>query len=66
MPNLSATTLRSSIRQSRGLRRILAMSFAAFDAGIWYHMRYHRAMVYTTDKQQRFLHISDLTNNHIW
>ena len=41
MPNLSATTFRSSIRQSRGLRRILAMSFAAFDTTTWYHARYH-------------------------
>src|SRR5258708_18861914 len=47
MPKLPATTFRSSIRQSRGLRRILAMSFAAFDTGIWYHMRYHKAMAYT-------------------
>ncbi len=42
MPRLSATTLRSSIRQSRGLRRILAKSFLAFDTPIWYHPRYHQ------------------------
>lgn len=41
MPNLSATTFRSSIRQSRGFRRILATIFAALDTEIWYHMRYH-------------------------
>jgi hypothetical protein len=31
MPKLRAITFKSSIRQSRGFRRIFAMSFAAFD-----------------------------------
>jgi hypothetical protein len=41
MPKLRATTFKSSIRQSRGFRCILATSFAAFDTLKWYHMRYH-------------------------
>ena len=41
MPKLLATTLQSSIRQSRGFRRILARSFAAFDTLKGYHKRYH-------------------------
>ena len=41
MPKLRATTFKSSIRQSRGFRRILATSFAAFDTLEWYHRRYH-------------------------
>jgi hypothetical protein len=41
MPKLRATTFKSSIRQSRGFGRILAISFAVFDTIKGYHRRYH-------------------------
>ena len=37
----AARIFRSSIRQSRGLRLILASVFAALDTPRWYHGRYH-------------------------
>jgi len=41
MPMLRAITFKSSIRQSRGFRRILAISFAVFDTIIGYHRWNH-------------------------